>query len=139
MALPTGLLGAPRLALRVAAGKASGAQIDLSVDLSDSRGHYDYRSETVGAAFAGSDGYESRSGSLAFRWIAETPDDQKFVGQFAVGDMLIAYGYPSVIQNNYVGLNPSLNLRAIKAQWYRTDILDYGRPGGASKVLRTAW
>lgn len=31
-------------------------------------------------------------GAFAAQWIDETPADQKFVGQFAVGDMLIAYG-----------------------------------------------
>jgi hypothetical protein len=72
------------------------------------------------------------------QWIAETPDQQKFVDQFAVGDMLIAYGYPSIVRSNYVGLNPAQNLRAIKPQWYRTDILDYGRPGEPSKILKTA-
>ena len=78
-------------------------------------------------------------GAFAVQWDAQTPDDQKFVDQFAVGDMLIAYGYPSVVRGNYVGLNPAQNLRAIKPQWYRTDILDYGRPGGPSKILKTAW
>jgi len=78
-------------------------------------------------------------GAFAVQWIAQTPDDQKFVDQFAVGDMLIAYGYPTVVRSSYIGLNPSLNLRAIKAQWYRTDVLDYGRPGEPTKVLRTAW
>jgi hypothetical protein len=163
-------LGAPRLALRVADGKASGAQIDLSVDFSDSRGHntlvvwtgvitkIEFLSDVSprSARFTAEHHYfdwiddisiqrerfflsPRGEGAFAVQWIAETPDDQKFVDQFAVGDMLIAYGYPRVIQNNYVGLNPSLNLRAIKPRWYRTDILDYGRPGGASKVLRTGW
>ncbi len=78
-------------------------------------------------------------GAFAVQWIAETPDDQKFVDQFAVGDMLIAYGYPTVVRSNYVGLNPVQNLRAIKPQWYRTDILDYGRPGEPSHILKTPY
>jgi len=78
-------------------------------------------------------------GAFAAAWRAESPDDQKFVGQFAVGDMLIAYGYPSLIRSNVVGLYPTQNLRAIKPQWYRTDILDYGRPGEPSRILKTAW
>jgi hypothetical protein len=78
-------------------------------------------------------------GSFAVRWIAESPDDQKFVDQFAVGDMLVAYGYPTVIRTNYVGLNPTMNLRAFKPQWFRTDILDYGRPGEPSRILRVAY
>ena len=54
--------------------------------------------------------------------------DQKFVEQFAVGDMLIAYGYPSMIRDDVIGLFPTPNLRAIKPESYRTDILEYGRP-----------
>jgi hypothetical protein len=77
-------------------------------------------------------------GAFAVQWIAQTPDHQKFVDQSAVGDMLIAYGYPTVVRSNYIGLNPTQNLRAIKPQWYRTDILDYGRPGEPSKILRPA-
>ena len=78
-------------------------------------------------------------GAFAVQCDAQTPDDQKFVDQFAVGDMLIAYGYPTVVRSNYVALNPAQNLRAIKPQWYRTNILDYGRPGEPSKILKTAW
>ncbi|MCD6051346.1 MAG: hypothetical protein K0Q55_2750 [Verrucomicrobia bacterium] len=78
-------------------------------------------------------------GAFAAAWRAGTPDEQKFLGQFAVGDMLIAYGHPSLIRSNVVGLYPTQNLRAIKPQWYRTDILDYGRPGEPSKILKTAW
>jgi hypothetical protein len=77
-------------------------------------------------------------GAFAVRWIAETAEDQKFVDQFALGDMLIAYGYPTVIRSNYVGLNPTMNLRAVRPQWYRMDILDYGRPGEPIKFLKTA-
>jgi hypothetical protein len=77
-------------------------------------------------------------GAFAVQWIAETSDDEKFVDQFAVGDMLIAYGYPSVIRDTYIGLSPTQNLRAIKPQWFRTDILDYGRPGEPSRAMKTA-
>jgi hypothetical protein len=77
-------------------------------------------------------------GGFAAQWVAQTANDQKFVDQFAIGDMLIAYGYPSVISGNYVALNPLQSLRAVKPQWYRTDMLDYGRPGEPSKVLKTA-
>lgn len=78
-------------------------------------------------------------GRFAAAWQAETPEDRKFVEQLAVGDMLIAYGYPSLIRSNVVGLYPTENIRSIKPQWYRTDILDYGRPGEPSKILKTAW
>jgi hypothetical protein len=74
-------------------------------------------------------------GAFAVRWDAQSPADQKFVDQFNLGDMLIAYGYPTVIRTNYIGLNPTLNLRVIKPQWFRTDTLDYGRPGEPAKAL----
>jgi hypothetical protein len=61
-------------------------------------------------------------GSFAVQWRADSPDDQRFVDQFAVGDMLVAYGYPTVVRTNFVGLNPSMTLRAIKPPWFR--ILD---------------
>jgi hypothetical protein len=78
-------------------------------------------------------------GEFAVAWRAESEDDKKFVEQFAVDDMIIAYGYPSQIRNNVIGLFPTENLRAIKPQLYRTDILDYGRPGEPTKVLKKIW
>jgi hypothetical protein len=59
----------------------------------------------------------------------DSAENDAFLKQFAVGDFLIAYGYPSVVHSDVVGLDPTQNLRAIKPKWYRTDILDYGRPG----------
>jgi hypothetical protein len=78
-------------------------------------------------------------GAFAAAWRVESPTEQTFIAQFAVGDMLIAYGNPSLIHGSVVGLSPTQNLRAIKPQWYRTDILDYGRPGEPSRILKTAW
>ena len=77
-------------------------------------------------------------GAFAAAWRVDAPEDQKFVKQFAVGDLLIAYGYPSMIRSNVVGLYPTENLRAIKPRWFRMDILDYGRPGEPVKMLKTA-
>ncbi len=71
-------------------------------------------------------------------WL-DSPEYALFFKQFEVGDFLIAYGYPSVIINEVVGLDPTQNLRAIKPRWYRTDILDYGRPGEESKILKIAF
>jgi hypothetical protein len=60
-------------------------------------------------------------GAFAVAWRADKPEDRKFVEQFAVGDMLIAYGCPSLIRDNVVGLYPTENLRAIKPQWFRVE------------------
>ena len=67
-------------------------------------------------------------GVFAAAWPVDIPADQEFVEQFAVGDMLIAYGYPSMIRDDVIGLHPTQNLRAIKPKWYSTEILEYGRP-----------
>jgi len=77
-------------------------------------------------------------GVFATAWRAESPTEQKFVAQFEDGDMLVAYGFPSSIRGSVVGLDPAMNLRAIKPQWYRTDILDYGRPGEPSRIMKIA-
>ena len=68
-------------------------------------------------------------GSFALAWPADTQEDKLFITQFAVDDMIIAYGYPSMIKDDLIGLYPTQNIRAIKPKWYRTDVLDYGRPG----------
>lgn len=75
-------------------------------------------------------------GAFAAAWRANTPESCQFVEQFAVGDLLVAYGFPSQMRGEVVGLSPTQNLRAIKPQWYRMDILDYGRPGEPSKILK---
>ena len=61
-------------------------------------------------------------GAFAAAWGAVSSQDEKFLRQFVVGDMLVAYGYPSLIRSNIVGLYPTENLRAIKPQWYSTNI-----------------
>ena len=77
-------------------------------------------------------------GAFVVTWRFESAVDQQFVGQFSVGDMLVAYGNPRVHADR-VGLSPTENLRAIKPPWFRTDVLDYGRPGEPAKILKTAW
>lgn len=76
-------------------------------------------------------------GQFAVAWRVDTPADRQFIGQFAVGDLLIAYGNPSLIREKVVGLFPVQNLRGIKPEWFRRDVLDYGRPGEPTKRLKT--
>lgn len=51
------------------------------------------------------------------------------------GDMLIVYGHPLhgvdglVLKAEYV--------RLVEAKWYSDEVLDYGRPGTPSKILKT--
>jgi hypothetical protein len=76
-------------------------------------------------------------GLFAAAWRIESPSDQQFIEQCAVGDLLIAYGKPSLIKDKVVGLFPTENIRGIKPEWFRRDILDYGRPGEPVKYLKT--
>jgi len=76
-------------------------------------------------------------GRFAVYWGAGSADYQKFIDQFAIGDMLVAYGHPSFVQPDFIGLDPTLNMRAIKPAWFRMDVLDYGKPGEPSKLLKT--
>ena len=68
-------------------------------------------------------------GSFALAWRVDTQEDKLFIQQFTVDDMIIAYGYPSMIKDDLIGFYPTQNIRAIKPKWYRTDVLDYGRLG----------
>jgi len=75
-------------------------------------------------------------GSFIVAWGVVSPGDHQFIDQFSVGDMLVAYGLPKV-HGDTIGLDPTENLRAIKPLWFRTDVLDYGRPGEPSTILKT--
>ena len=63
-------------------------------------------------------------GAFGIRFPLVTPESQQCAGELAVGDMLIVYGYPEIVQSNLV-LYPSY-LQAVKPQWYSID-LNYGR------------
>jgi hypothetical protein len=75
-------------------------------------------------------------GLFAVAWRVDSKEDKLFIQQFAVDDMIIAYGYPSMIKDDLVGFYPTQNIRPIKPEWYRTDVFDYGRPGEPAKILR---
>jgi hypothetical protein len=76
-------------------------------------------------------------GRFATYWDVANPSDQKFIDQFSVGDMLVAYGHPSLVQQDFIGLSPTLNMRAIKPVLFRSDALDYGKPGEPATLLKT--
>lgn len=78
-------------------------------------------------------------GSFALAWGNSSSGDDRFLQQFAVGDMIVAYGYPTAIRGNLVGFYPVQNIRSIKPEWYRTDVLDYGRPGEGVNSLKTPY
>lgn len=74
-------------------------------------------------------------GFFTLAWPVDTQEDKLFIQQFAVDDMIIAYGYPSMIKDDLIGFYPTKNIRSIKPKWYRTDVLDYGRLGEPAKIL----
>jgi hypothetical protein len=76
-------------------------------------------------------------GEFAVAWRAESPPERQFVDQFAVGDFIVAYGKPASVRDGVVGFFPTENIRAIKPEWFRRDVLDYGRPGEPVKRLKT--
>lgn len=78
-------------------------------------------------------------GMFALGWAIDPARYDQFMEDFAVGDMIIAYGNPSMIKDQLISFYPTFTIRPVKPQWYRTDILDYGRPGEPSKVLKTAF
>lgn len=75
-------------------------------------------------------------GLFALAWRVDTQEDKLFIQQFAVDDMIIAYGYPNIVKDDLIGFYPTQNMRSIKPKWYRTDVLDYGRPGEPMKCLK---
>ena len=72
-------------------------------------------------------------GDFIVAWSAVTAQDYQFIRQFSVGDMIIAYGCPNTIGDNIIGLNPTVNIRYIKPQWFSTEKLDYGRSGESTE------
>lgn len=60
-------------------------------------------------------------GEFSAGWRIKSDQDKAFIKQFAAGDMIVAYGYPSIIRGDVVGLLPTRNIRAVKPAWYRVD------------------
>jgi hypothetical protein len=68
-------------------------------------------------------------GTFIVAWSVSTAQEYPFIRQFAVRDMIIAYGCPSIIEDDIIGFEPTVNIRPIKPQWFSTEVLDYGRSG----------
>ena len=52
------------------------------------------------------------------------------------GNLLIVYGSPDQITDDGVISVSAAYIRPIDAQWYRTDVMDYGRPGQPARLLK---
>ena len=68
-------------------------------------------------------------GDFVVVWNTNTIQDYQFIRQFAVRDMIIAYGCPHISNDEAIVLDPTVNIRPIKPQWFSTEVLDYGRSG----------
>ncbi|MDC4204579.1 MAG: hypothetical protein MPW14_07480 [Candidatus Manganitrophus sp.] len=51
------------------------------------------------------------------------------------GNLVIVYGTPERVNDDRSISLKSVYIRGIDKQWYRTDVLDYGRPGEPGKVI----
>jgi hypothetical protein len=58
---------------------------------------------------------------------------KKFAGP---GNLIIVYGTPTQVNDDKSILLKCTYMRGIDKQWYRTDMLDYGRPGQPVKMIR---
>lgn len=76
-------------------------------------------------------------GDFALAWVDDLSEDAfSFLREFEKGDMIIAYGYPSEIKGQTIGLVPVKYIRSFDPQYFRSDIAEYGRPGEPVRVLR---
>ena len=78
-------------------------------------------------------------GTFVTAWNITAAEEKQFIKQLAEGDMMVAYGYPSAIRDGVIALHPTQNMRSIKPEWYRSDVLDYGRPGEPVRQLKVAF
>ena len=51
------------------------------------------------------------------------------------GNLVIVYGTPERINDDRSIYLKSVYIRGIEKQWFRTDVLDYGRPGQPAKLI----
>jgi hypothetical protein len=72
-------------------------------------------------------------GQFLFAWGDKSDEEnQKFLSQFEVGDMVVVYGYPAGVHDGNLYLYPTENMRSVKPKWFTTTRLDYGRNGASS-------
>jgi hypothetical protein len=55
----------------------------------------------------------------------------------SAGNLIIVYGTPTQVDDDKSILLKCIYMRGIDKQWYRTDMLDYGRPGQTVKMIRS--
>ena len=65
-------------------------------------------------------------GTFIAAWSAGNAQEYEFIRHFTVGDMIIAYGRPCMTEDDILVLNPTVNIRPVKPQWFSTEIPDYG-------------
>jgi hypothetical protein len=64
-------------------------------------------------------------------WIEDTVREN-----IKINDLMVTYGIPkSITKENHIDLGEAYYMRLFPSQSYRTDVIDYGRPGEPSKSI----
>jgi hypothetical protein len=76
-------------------------------------------------------------GTFLARWPFQEGWTEEVVREnVKVGDLMVTYGIPqSIMENGYIDLGDAYYMRLFPRQAYRTDVIDYGRPGEPSKSI----
>jgi len=78
----------------------------------------------------------SPRGEGRFRTSWSMRDTQAVRRVMRPGTLLLVYGHPDGIASDGTLYVKATYIRAIESQWYRTDKLDYGRPGQPVTILK---
>ena len=71
-------------------------------------------------------------------WLIKKESNVEEMKKFAgAGNLIIVYGTPSQVNDDKSILAKCTYMRGIEKQWFRTDMLDYGRPGQPVKMIRS--
>jgi hypothetical protein len=74
-------------------------------------------------------------GRFRTKWIVRK-DAEAMRSAARPGTLLIVYGTPEQIADDGSISLRAAYIRGIDAQWYRTDVMDYGRPGEPVRLLK---
>lgn len=76
-------------------------------------------------------------GTIKTRWeLVKSLKEDTVLNEIKVGRMIVIYGLPVSASNNSVTVQATY-LRTFEPSLFRTDIMDYGRPGEPVKLLKT--
>lgn len=77
-------------------------------------------------------------GSFRTSWFIKKESNLEEMKTFSsVGNLVIVYGTPTKINDDKSIMVKCTYIRGIDKQWYRADMLDYGRPDQPVKMIKT--